>query len=523
MKTYRQVGAGVVVTVVFGLGGVGFGGVAAAAEADAPAQTCGPETGMQGQVPASDQSSGRAARGYCRNVQLLSTAPVEDGTERGNVARLEDCVYSGTPDDPGLAVVDISDPTAPRTVTTFPGVAHTWDTLSIDAGRRILVAKTEIPGSGEMGMFTSAGFTVFSIGKQCTDLRRRGTFDFQSIKEISPFGVRGSTLLPHEFQLSPDGRAVAMSLSVPDAGVGAEGTPSLVIADVTDVDAPKLLTTYDVSAALREEGIAAAGLGTHDFDFNADGTRLYAGLFTGQQQDASDNAAWRGTVILDIEHLREGRIDLVAALPKVGGHTARWGRVGKREVLVTNTEFDCLNGVPVYAPAGLQIVDITNEKSPRVLANPTLEANATPQNCLATARDRTRIWAHFGNFDDREDAALYFTSWTSSGVRVFDLRNPAKPVEVGYINPADGASAYSYPLYDRKRRELVWGGPGVGVAIARVDRDILRKGQGRALRRPASARSWRRLSASRQTGTPQVQALCVLGGDAATLGSVAIR
>ena len=174
-----------------------------------------------------------------------------------------------------------SDPENPETVETFPGITHTWDTLAVDKGRRILVAKTEV-GDVIGGVVGSAGFVVFSIGEDCTDLTRRGTFDFATTATIAPFASR--KVAPHEFRVTPAGDAVVMSLSAPDVGIGAEGTPSLVIADIRDLDAPRFHMAYDLSAAMRGQGVLAAGIGSHDFDFNPEGTRLYAGLFTGQQQ-----------------------------------------------------------------------------------------------------------------------------------------------------------------------------------------------------------------------------------------------
>lgn len=482
----------------------------AMAGAPVPPQTCGPETGLQGQVPLADQLSDRAEKGYCRNVSLLSVTDVQPGTERGNVARLEDCVYSGTSDDPGLAVVDISDPTKPQTVRNFPGVGHTWDTMEIHPGRRVLVAKTRTAADDALAALAgTAGLAVYEIGRSCADLTLRATYDLSRSFGDGPVSAR-QALAAHEFRLTPDGRAAVVSLSIPDAGLGRAGTPSIVVVDLRDLDAPAPLLTVDVSSLLRGRGIPAAALGSHDFDFNPSGTRLYAGLFTGEQLDPSDNAVWRGTAILDIADLWDRRVGLVQVLPNVGGHTARWTRIGKRRVLVTNTEFDCLNGVPVAAPAGLEVVDITMETKPKVLSRPTLEVNATPENCASTAADRTSNWAHFGNFDRRDGASLYFATWSESGVRVFDVRNPTRPREVGYFNPANGASAYSYPTYDRDSRELVWGGPGAGVVVARVDDDVLRRNQGRSLPRPAPRAAWARTGKGLTRGPVLV---CPLGAD----------
>lgn len=468
-------------------------------EVPAPPQTCDVETGMQGQVPAADRDSGRAADGYCRNADLMATSPVQEGTTRGNVVRVEDCAYVGAaPDDgAGLAVVDVSDPTDPRTVEVFPGVSHTWDTLDFNAERRILVAKTELGGF----VRDTSGFHIYSVGEDCRSLTPRGTFDAATLQPGTERFDR--SLTPHELRVSPDGTYVVMSQSIPDLGTSAvsDQTTALLVADITDLDDPQPLGTFDMSAALREAGVAAAGLGFHDFAFDHEGARTYAGMFTGELvgDGRSDNPIWPGTAVLDVTGIHDGEIGVVDVLP-VGGHTARFGIIDGREYVITNTEFDCMLGVPAYAPAGVQIVDVTDEANPEVVAKVSLEVNESPEACLATAEDRTRNYAHFGEFDDPFDARMYLVSWSSAGVRAFDIRDPRNPTEIAYVNPGEGAVAYSYPDYDPTSREIVWAGDGTGLNIARLHPDALRPGEGVPLAQPAPPERWR--SVARALGVP---------------------
>lgn len=476
-------------------------------EVPAPPQTCGEETGMQGQVPAADRDSGLAALGYCRNADLMATSPVQEGTTRGNVVRVDDCAYVGAaPEDgAGLAIVDVSDPTDPVTVEVFPGVNHTWDTLDFNPARRILVAKTELPGF----VRDSSGFHVYSVGEDCRDLTPRGTFDAASLQPGTERFDR--SLTPHELRVSPDGTLVVMSQSIPDLGTSAvsDQTTALLVADISDLDDPRPLGAFDMSAALREEGVVAVGLGFHDFAFDHEGERMYAGMFTGELvgEGRSDNTIWPGTAVLDVTGVRDGRIGVVDVLP-VGGHTARYGIVNGREYVVTNTEFDCMLGVPAYAPAGIQIVDVTDEADPQVVARVSLEVNESPEACLATAEDRTRNYAHFGEFDDPFDARMYFVSWSSAGVRAFDIRDPHRPTEIAYINPGGGAVAYSYPDYDPETRELVWAGDGTGLNIARLHPDALQPGEGVPLLTTAPDEEWN--AAARRFGAPVL--VCGLQG-----------
>jgi hypothetical protein len=85
------------------------------------------------------------------------------------------------------------------------------------------------------------------------------------------------------------------------------------------------------------------------------------------------------------------------------------------------------------------------------------------------APDVLLYMSHYISVDDPADARLAFYSWYSSGLRVFDISNPRRPVEVAYYNPAVGGGAgrshdstTTYPRYLPETGH-VWIGSAVNV------------------------------------------------------------
>lgn len=430
---------------------------------------CRPEPGMQGQVPASDANKDN---GYCLNAEILAIHPIQAGSSRGGMARFGQCVYVGSAigkaadgSQAGLAAVDLSDPRRPKVVQIVPGVASQWNTTHVNERRKIVVAKTP------------NGFQSFSIDPSTCKLAPRGAFGFSALGPTAVPGLGtgriGAQLgadSTHEFEVSPDGRTVVASFS----GGDTEQVPGVdddeTVFDIADLDHPSILTTFSPATMLNKNGTAA-----HDFDFSPDGSRLYIGMSVGDMAvpPNSKHPLWDGVMITDISQINARKPDaqprLISYLPKAGGHTVRYAKIAGHPYLLTNYEIDCLMGVPAYTPAGVDIVDIANEKRPAVVGHFTLEVNASAENCMATRDDKTSVWAHFANVDDPRNASMYFVDWTSSGLRVIDIRNPRKPREIAYANPVrNGATAYSYPIYDPKTRIVTYADTKNGLVVVKL-------------------------------------------------------
>jgi len=82
-------------------------------------------------------------------------------------------------------------------------------------------------------------------------------------------------------------------------------------------------------------------------------------------------------------------------------------------------------------------------------------------HCDQTSKDGAAIYSsHQVTVDNVANATMAFVSWLSSGLRIFDIRDPAHPKEVAYYNPPARA--------DLVDREEYVSSPGWDVTASRV-------------------------------------------------------
>jgi hypothetical protein len=110
----------------------------------------------------------------------------------------------------------------------------------------------------------------------------------------------------------------------------------------------------------------------------------------------------------------------------------------KRKIVLGAEEAYCPNG-------NGRIVDVTDERNPVAFAKElTLEINTLP-NCGQASynqnADVLHYMSHYLSVDDPKDAHLAFYTWYGSGLRVFNIEDPANPYEVAYYNPPVGEGA----------------------------------------------------------------------------------
>jgi hypothetical protein len=204
---------------------------------------------VQGEVTLPDRASGRSKLGYNCNLSLL-------GQDQGDGASWVDptyghCSYTArstvgnvTSLDPGVKVIDVSDPAHPVTSATLKSPAFagdTWESLKVNQARGLL-ARVPVPLAAG-GVF----FDIYDIKTDCAHPRLLNS-------------ILGSTLslpvavLGHEGGFSPDGKTYWAS------GVAAG---SLTAVDVSNPAVPH--TIYSGLTTL-------AG---HGFDISPDGNRMY--------------------------------------------------------------------------------------------------------------------------------------------------------------------------------------------------------------------------------------------------------
>jgi hypothetical protein len=411
-----------------------------------------PETGLQGAVPVADQLSGRSIRGYWCNLRPVATTDLGGLGGDTQMTWYGDCAYrvvtGGDAPSDGVAVIDVAVPAEPELVGVVRerawrgrgGVLGVHEGIHASASRGILVVPI------------GTTLSVYDVSHDCRHPRLVSNYDFgypsEPLKGPEFFGAG-----IHSGQLSPDG-TLYYATDIGNGAVSPTG-PCLTIVDLADLTRPRLVMRW------------GSEFPCHDLDLNFDGTRAYVGFYASL---AGHPAAVVGafTPVVGPAHLLSGlrildttevqerrprpRIRILGELTGGRQHTETFTRIGGRSYVIAAEEGFCPGG-------NGRIVDVTDEGNPVAVSEITLGVNQLPQ-CIAAqvetdaAPDVLLYMSHYISVDDPNDARLAFFSWYSSGLRVFDISNPRRPVEVAYYNPAVGPGAgrshdstTTYPRY----------------------------------------------------------------------------
>ena len=380
-----------------------------------------PETGLQGDVPAADRTSGRSRQGYSCNITRLGGYPGRGGGITST--SFEHCAYLGTffPThllDPaaGVQVVDAAVPTAPvRTaVLSEPAMlAGTWETLKVHQGRKLLV------GAGVPALTGYGLLSIYDVS-DCAHPRLLNPGPGTDLTLPLP-------LTAHEGGFSPDGNTYWASGTAP-------GLVSAV--DISDPTAPRVIW----------QGLP--GLSMHGMGFSPDGTRMYL----------SDNLG--GLTVLDT-----GEVQRRQPNPRVGVISqTRWsdGWATQHSIAVTYGGRPYLFTVDEAGSGGVKLIDVSDPAAPRIAHAIKLEINLPGnQDALMASSMGGSIFAydsHYCAADRPNDPTALACGWASSGIRVFDVRDPFHPREIAYYNP---------PAQADRGREL-WNSPHVAASVIGV-------------------------------------------------------
>ncbi len=366
-----------------------------------PRANCGPgslpETGLQGDVPAGDRETGRSTQGYRCNMSLIGGYAGRGGGLAS--ATFEHCSYTGSffpgnllGDDRGVQVLDVSDPANPVPTVTLTEPAMlggTWESLKVNTARKLLAA-TAVPFE------TGAGyFSIYDIS------------DCAHPRLLNP-GPGTNLLMPlpittHEGGFSPDGNTYWASGNVP-------GFVSAI--DVSDPAGPRVVW----------QGMV--GLTSHGFGISPDGNRMYMSTLA-------------GFTVLDISAVQ--RRDPNPQVPHLGRVFWSDGQGTQHSIPVTYDGKPYLFTADEAGSGGVKLVDISDETSPKVTETVKLEINL-PQNqdtALGSAMGGSIFAydAHYCAADRPADPTALACGWISSGIRVFDVRDPQRIREIAYYNP----------------------------------------------------------------------------------------
>ena len=461
---------------------IGFGlTVSSSAEGEpslaaVPRAKCGPgskpETAIQGRAPARDYRSGRAQRGYTCNTREVGHFGNSGGFKvlryvdrAGRVCAYYDSTlllpvdvpYNVGQEGVGVVALDMSDPSHPvRTATlSTPAMDSPHESLLLNKRRGLLVAVKGNPG-------TSAGvLEVYKVSKNCRKPKLRST---------TPSGLLG-----HESGFAPDGRTFYVSST---AG------QTLTAVDLTNPVVPQILTTK-------------VGVVYHGMRVSPDGNRLYvADIGNSGGNRFSDG----GLAILDVSQVQDR--ETAPEMPVVSTLAWRRGSIPQvaipmtirgHEYLLEVDEFAnfTTGGTDLYQPdakvGAARIINIDNERNPRLVSNIRLQVNQPqhrdgPQQNDPGAQLPVQGYAgHYCSVPRRVNPKIVACSFIASGLRIFDVRNPRHPKEVGYFNQPlppgvrpgrEGAHAMSRPAWDLKHKQIWYTDGNTGFFAVRLTNGV---------------------------------------------------
>lgn len=417
-----------------------------------PAAQCGPgsrsESGLQGQMTLAERFSAKTSEAYRCNLELVGQFEGEGGYN--SMAALDTCGYFSTVGSAaqrhrGVVVVDASDRRRPQATAYLDSPAMVRPNESLDAhpGRKLLgavecppavpctaTARTPEPGrGGDQKSATDSSFDLY----EAVDCRR----------PVLRSSIPLPATLSHAGRFAPDGRTFYVTSwdSRPASDLN-----GIVAIDVADPARPNV--TYRWRAPKEVE--------PHDIVISADGMRAYVSLGGNPLQllGSTYGHVPNGLAILDISDIQRRR---PAPQVRVLG-SSLWddGGIAQSPVPVTikgrpyimssdwsgpaggggsATRAACARGLPPFGFA--RLTDISDEQHPKLTSKIMLQVN-DPENCTRVLPDLT-VQSDYSAYpcfpDDPQNATLVACGWKESGLRVFDVRDPARPAEVAYYKP----------------------------------------------------------------------------------------
>ena len=442
-----------------------------------PRAVCGPgakpEPGIQGRVPA-----GAAREGLRCNVSLVA----HQGTSGGfKVLRYIDpagheCAYYDTAllypinalkldtTSQGVAVLDMSDPAHPKqtaTLTELPMMSP-HESLNLNAKRGLLAAVLGNP-STHPGLVS-----IYDVSQDCRQPK------LQSTRPVARLG--------HESGFSPDGKTFYATST---------GTKSITGVDVTNPKEPHAIWQGKITS--------------HGMSLSPDGNRAYIADPDGQM------------LILDVSEIQARKANPQSR--EVSRLTWRAASIPQNAIPFTSGGKPYILEIDEYTQGttgggdknevgAARIIDIADERAPRVVANLRLQVNQPADHAAASSDPGATspvqgYAAHYCNFDRPADPTVVACSFITSGLRVFDISDLLHPKEIAYyVAPTqpraengfmESSFAMSQPAIIGSRREVWYSDGATGFNVLRVAESVWPKGigvgrGGRAARLPPAQR-----------------------------------
>jgi hypothetical protein len=335
-----------------------------------------------------------------------------------------------------LDITDMRNPTHTASLTTT-SMLDPWESLKVNERRQLLAADNGQNGAG------GPEVDIYDISDDCR---------YPQLLASLPVGTGtdgGGVVTPiigHEGSFAPDGLTYY--------GGGRVVPNNYYAVDVSDPTQPKLMAAWNVP-------LVATGARTHGLSISDDGKRGYfvsIGSITPTTLADPSVAANNGLVIYDLTDFQKRRPNPQAkAIGEVywkdgatAQHTINVKIKGKPYVIfvdeggsggtTSTAQFNaaCAAGMAPFPMA--RIIDISNERKPKVITKIMHEVH-DPANCGKVAPDIVGLsiftyGTHYCSVDNRKNATTLACGMFNSGIRVFDIRDPERPREIAYYNPA---------------------------------------------------------------------------------------
>jgi hypothetical protein len=424
-----------------------------------PKATCGaddhPETALQGQVPAALRAAG--FHGFNCNLQLLGQSRGDGANWQSTEFRDEHhhvCAYHGTSFSTvnrthlGVPVIDITDADAPTPTgyLTTTSMLDPWESLKVNERRQLLGADNGHNGGG------GPEVDIYDISGDCRTP--------QLLASVAVGKADGSTgvahpVIGHEGSWAPDGLTYYggdLRYSYTPAGSTTATSGQYYAVDTTDPTHPTLITSWT-------SGIVGANV--HGLSISDDGNRGYFVSLGGTDPTALTDPtkpATDGLLIYDLSQIQarvpNPQVRLVSQLLWKDGagaqHTIPVKIDGQPYLIFVDEagsggfssaaqrQAACAAGFPPYPMA--RIIDIRDETRPKIVSRLGLETH-DPANCAKVLPDLVGLGiftygSHYCSVDNKHHATTLACGYFNSGIRVFDIRNPRRPKEIAYYNPA---------------------------------------------------------------------------------------
>ena len=417
--------------------------------------SCGPndrpESALQGQVPAAMRAAGFA--GFNCNLELVGQHRGEGANWQSTQFRQEAddvqggprvCGYHGvrTPTaallQAGVRTIDLSDRTNPNATAylTTTAMLDPWESLKVNERRALLAAD-----NGQNGG-RGPEIDVYDLSGDCR---------FPQLLASVPVGtgqdggiVPPQSPIGHEGSFAPDGLTYYIGDFIRRA---------YHAVDLSDPSKPKMVATFSMNAI---------GLRVHGLSVSDDGNRAYVtslGSVALANLGNPEAPTTNGFAILDTSEVQarlpDAQMRLISFYPVRDGsgaqHTILIRIKGKPYVVhvdeggsgggsVAGRRAACAAGWSPFPMA--RIVDIADETKPTLVSKLALEIH-DPANCDKWFADLEApvltgftYGSHYCSVDNRHNATTLACGYFNSGIRVFDIRDPVRPKEIAYYNPA---------------------------------------------------------------------------------------